>query len=238
MASLFDFYGYGPGIFQGAALTIQLAVYSLVIAFILGLLGAIGKLSSNPLAKGIATGYTTLIRGVPDLVWMLLLFYGGQIAINALFDLLYDISNGAIDIFFMFNAFLSGVLTIGFIFGAYMTETFRGAFMAVDNGQIEAGKAYGMSGTQIFRRILFPQMMRHAIPGIANNWQVLLKTTALVSIIGLADMVRLATQAAKSTGEPFKFFIPVAIVYLAIAALSDVVFKRLNVKFSAGIVKG
>lgn len=238
MASLFDFYGYGPGIFQGASLTIQLAVYSLVLAFILGLLGAIGKLSSNPIAKGVATTYTTLIRGVPDLVWMLLLFYGGQIAINALFDLLYDLSDGSIDIFFMFNAFISGVLTIGFIFGAYMTETFRGAFMAVDNGQIEAGKAYGMSGPQIFRRILFPQMMRHAIPGIANNWQVLLKTTALVSIIGLADMVRLATQAAKSTGEPFKFFIPVAIVYLVIAALSDVVFKRLNVKFSAGIVKG
>lgn len=238
MASLFDFYGYGPGIFQGALLTIQLAVYSLVLAFVLGLLGAVGKLSSNLVAKGVATTYTTLIRGVPDLVWMLLLFYGGQIAVNGVVDIIYHISDGAIDIFVEFNAFLIGVLTIGFIFGAYMTETFRGAFMAVENGQIEAAKAYGMKASQVFKRILFPQMMRHALPGIANNWQVLLKTTALVSIIGLADMVRLATQAAKSTGEPFKFFIPVALVYLVIAAVSEIAFKHLNVKFSAGIVKG
>ncbi len=85
---------------------------------------------------------------------------------------------------------------------------------------------------------MFPQMMRHAIPGIANNWQVLLKTTALVSVIGLADMVRLASEAAKSTGSPFKFFIPVAIVYLSIAAISDIIFKLLNNKYSAGVVKG
>ena len=85
-----------------------------------------------------------------------------------------------IDIYINFNAFAAGVLTIGFIFGAYMGETFRGAFMAVDNGQIEAGKAYGMSSALVFRRIRFPQMMRHALPGLSNNWMVLLKTTALV----------------------------------------------------------
>lgn len=235
---MFDFEGYGPGIFQGAILTMELAALSLVLAFTLGLLGAMGKLSKNRLANGVATTYTTIIRGVPDLVWMMLLYFGGQIMVNAFFDWVYDITEGGIDIFFPFNEFLSGVLTIGFIFGAYMTETFRGAFMAVDAGQIEAGKAYGMSSWQIFRRISFPQMMRHALPGIANNWQVLLKTTALVSIIGLADMVRLATEAAKSTGEPFKFFIPVAIVYLGIAALSDVLFKKLNTVYSAGVIKG
>jgi arginine/ornithine transport system permease protein len=235
---MFDFEGYGPGIFGGAVLTMELAVLSLLLAFSLGLLGALGKLSSNPAAKGVATFYTTLIRGVPDLVWMMLLFFGGQIIVNSFFDWLYDFTDGEIDIFFPFNEFLSGVLTIGFIFGAYMSETFRGAFLAVDVGQIEAGKAYGMSSWQIFKRISFPQMMRHAIPGIANNWQVLLKTTALVSVIGLADMVRLATEAAKSTGSPFKFFIPVAIVYLGLAALSDFGFKKLNNFYSAGVVKG
>lgn len=235
---MFDFEGYGPGIFAGAILTIELAVASLILAFVLGLVTALGKMSTNPISRRFATFYTTLIRGVPDLVWMMLLFFGGQILVNAFFDWIYNITDGAIDIFLPFNEFLSGVLTIGFIFGAYMAETFRGAFMAVDSGQIEAGKAYGMTPMQIFRRIMFPQMMRHAIPGIANNWQVLLKTTALVSIIGLADMVRLATEAAKSTGQPFKFLIPVAIVYLAIAALSDVVFRKLNVRYSAGVVKG
>jgi arginine/ornithine transport system permease protein len=235
---MFDFEGYGPGIFKGAILTMELAALSLLLAFTLGLIGALAKLSKNSAARGLATFYTTLIRGVPDLVWMMLLFFGGQIIVNAFFDWLYEFTDGSIDIFFPFNEFLSGVLTIGFIFGAYMTETLRGAFMAVDVGQIEAGKAYGMSGVKIFKRIMFPQMMRHAIPGIANNWQVLLKTTALVSVIGLADMVRLATEAAKTTGEPFKFFIPVAIVYLGLAALSDLVFKKLNVVYSAGVVKG
>ncbi|GGX55579.1 ABC transporter permease [Saccharospirillum salsuginis] len=233
---MFDLEGYGPTIFGGAIVTIELAVLSLLMALVLGLLGALGKLSSNRLAKGVATFYTTLIRGVPDLVWMMLLYFGGQIAINQIFDFLYY--EFGIDYYPQFNEFVSGVITIGLIFGAYMSETFRGAFMAVDRGQIEAGKAYGMSNWMVFRRIMFPQMMRHAIPGIANNWQVLLKTTALVSVIGLADMVRLATEAAKSTGEPFKFFLPVAVVYLAIAALSDFTFRQLNIKFSAGVVKG
>ncbi|WP_411745062.1 ABC transporter permease [Reinekea sp.] len=235
---MFDFGGYGPSIMGGAVVTIELALLSVLLAFTLGLIGAMAKLSKNPVAKATATLYTTIIRGVPDLVWMLLLFFGGQIMVNAFFDWIYDLTDGSIDIFLPFNEFTSGVLTIGFIFGAYMTETFRGAFLAVDSGQIEAGKAYGMSGWQVFKRISFPQMMRHAIPGIANNWQVLLKTTALVSIIGLSDMVRLATEAAKTTGQPFKFFIPVAIVFLIIAALSDVLFKRLDVKFSAGVIKG
>lgn len=234
---MFDFEGYGPGIFKGAILTMELAALSLLLALVLGLLGALAKVSHHRTAKNVATVYTTVIRGVPDLVWMMLLFFGGQIAVNSFFDFLYKTTDGSIDIYFAFNEFISGVITIGFIFGAYMTETFRGAFLAVNEGQIEAGKAYGMNRLQIFKRILFPQMMRHAIPGIANNWQVLLKTTALVSIIGLADMVRLATEAAKSTGEPFKFFIPVAIVYLGLAALSDLLFKKLNLIYSAGVMK-
>ena len=232
---MFDFEGYGPGIFAGALVTMELAFLSLFMAFTLGLAGAFGKLSHNRLPRAIATFYTTLIRGVPDLVWMMLLFYGGQILVNAFFDWLYDATSGRVDIFFPFNEFISGVLTIGFIFGAYMAETFRGAFLAVNAGQIEAGKAYGMNGRTIFRRILFPQMMRHAIPGIANNWQVLLKSTALVSVIGLSDMVRLATEAAKSTDEPLKFLIPVALVYLALAAASDLFFKKLTAYYSAGV---
>ncbi len=235
---MFNLDGYGPSIFGGAILTIELAILSLLLAFTLGLLGAFGKMSRNTLARNVSTFYTTLIRGVPDLVWMMLLFFGGQIIVNSFFDLLYRMSDGSIDIFLPFNEFTSGVLTIGFIFGAYMAETFRGSIMAVDAGQIEAGKAYGMSSFQVFRRILFPQMMRHAIPGIANNWQVLLKTTALVSIIGLADMVRLAADAAKSTGQPFKFLVPVALVYLLISALSDIVFKRLSIHYSAGVERG
>ncbi len=222
-----------PAIMQGALLTIEIAFLSLVLSLCLGLAGASAKLSRHRSARWIGTIYTTLIRGVPDLVLMLLFFFGGQIAINAFTDWLYE--QYEIDIFININEFIAGFITIGFIFGAYMAETFRGAFLSVDNGQIEAGKAYGMTQWQIFKRILFPQMMRHAIPGIGNNWMVILKTTALVSVIGLEDMVKLAAEASKAEHMPFLFFIPVAAVYLILTALSELGLKHLHHRYSVGI---
>lgn len=233
---MIDLHGYGPSIFQGAILTIEVAVLSLILALMLGLAGAIAKLSKNPFARTIATIYTTVIRGVPDLVLMLLIFFGGQMMMNEFSDWLYD--EFEIDMFFNIDEFIAGVVTIGFIFGAYMAETFRGAFQSVNPGQIEAGYAYGMSPRQVFFRISFPQMMRHALPGLGNNWLVMLKTTALVSIIGLADMVRLASEAAKAVHEPFTFLIPIAFVYLALTAVSEWVLGRLQAKYSAGVAKG
>ena len=230
---MIDLHGYGPSIFKGAILTIEVAMLSLLLALLLGLLGALAKLSKNRIPRTIATLYTTIIRGVPDLVLMLLIFFGGQVMMNNLSDWLYE--EFAIDVFFNINEFVAGVFTIGFIFGAYMAETFRGAFQSVNHGQIEAGRAYGMTRRQIFLRISFPQMMRHALPGLGNNWLVMLKTTALVSIIGLADMVRLASEAAKAVHEPFTFLIPVAFVYLALTAVSEWVLKRLEIKYSAGV---
>ncbi len=220
---------------MGAIVTIEVAFLSLAVALILGMLAAVARLSKNRIANGVAVVYTTVIRGVPDLVLMLLIFFGAQIMMNVFSDWLYD--NFDIDYYININEFVAGVTTIGFIFGAYMAETFRGAFLAVDNGQIEAGKAYGMSSLQVFRRITVPQMMRHAIPGIGNNWLVLVKTTALVSVIGLADMVRLAKEAAGAVHEPFLFFIPVAFVYLALTSVSEIFLKRLEIRFSAGTVR-
>ncbi len=178
---MLDLQGYGPRLLEGAGVTLQLAVLSLALAVLLGLLTASAKMSRNWLLHRIATLYTTLIRGVPDLVLMMLLFFGGQMGLNVITDMLYD--RFGVDWYIDLNAFVAGVITIGFIFGAYMGETFRGAFMAVDEGQIEAAKAYGMSSWLVFRRIRFPLMMRHALPGLSNNWMVLLKTTALVSVI-------------------------------------------------------
>ncbi|MGP4843725.1 ABC transporter permease [Marinobacter sp. 1Y8] len=233
---MLDLHGYGPSLMKGALVTIELALLSLLLAVVIGLIGASSKLSGNRALVGGATIYTTLIRGVPDLVMMLLFYYGGQVLVNMLSDFIYYEYD--IDFFFQFDPFIAGVLTIGLIFGAYMTETFRGAFMAVDAGQIEAGKAYGFSRWHTFRRIMLPQMLRHALPGIGNNWQVLLKTTALVSIIGLTDMVRVAEQASKAEHAPFKFFIPVALVYLAMTAISELFIKWLNARVSVGVAKG
>ncbi|GGB09652.1 ABC transporter permease [Agarivorans gilvus] len=232
---MLDLHGYGPSIFVGAILTIEVAFLSLAVALALGMLAAVARLSKNKFANAIAVAYTTVIRGVPDLVLMLLIFFGAQIMMNNLSDWLYDTFE--VDYYININEFVAGVTTIGFIFGAYMAETFRGAFLAVDNGQIEAGRAYGMSSMQVFRRITVPQMMRHAIPGIGNNWLVLVKTTALVSVIGLADMVRLAKEAAGAVHEPFLFFIPVAFVYLALTSVSEIILKRLEIRFSAGTVR-
>lgn len=233
---MIDLKGYGPALAEGALVTVELAFLSLLLALILGLAGASAKLSANPVARGIASTYTTIVRGIPDLVMMLLLFYGGQVTMNAISDQLYDRYD--IDIFIQFEPFAAGVITIGLIFGAYMTETFRGAFLSVDNGQIEAARAYGFTRWHTFRRVMIPQMMRHALPGLGNNWQVLLKTTALVSIIGLTDMVRIADEAAKAERSPFLFFIPVAAVYLGLTAASELFIKWLDKRANRGVAGG
>lgn len=229
---MIDLHGYGPRLAEEALITIELAVLSLILAIVLGLLTASAKMSRNWLLHRTGTLYTTVIRGVPDLVLMMLMFFGGQIGINMFTDWLYD--RFGIDTFINVNEFVAGVITIGLIFGAYMGETFRGAFMAVESGQIEAGRAYGMSHWLVFRRIRFPQMMRHALPGLSNNWMVLLKTTALVSVIGLSDMVRVAAEASKATREPFTFMIIVAAIYLLIASVSEWGFARLQKRYNVG----
>lgn len=228
---MLDLQGYGPSIFKGTILTVELCLASLAIAMVLGIICALAKLSRYRILRFTAQIYTTLIRGIPDLVLMLLIYFGGQILINQIAPTLgYD---EYIDI----NPFIAGFSTIGFIFGAYLAETFRGAILAVPPGQIEAGYAYGMSGFQVFARILLPQMVRHAIPGFGNNWLVLMKTTALVSIIGLNDMVRMASLAAGATRMPFTFYAVVAINYLILTSISILFLKWLNKKYSAGIIK-
>ena len=226
---MLNLHGYGPSILEGTILSLEVSLASLVIAMCLGMIGALSKLSSSRPLQLLAQIYTTVIRGIPDLVLMLLVFFGGQVFINQIGPLVgYD---EYIDI----NPFIAGVSTIGFIFGAYMTETFRGAILAVHKGQLEAGSAYGMSRLLIFRRITLPQMVRHALPGFGNNWLVLIKTTALVSIIGLDDMVRKAGLAAGATRKPFTFYLMVAINYLIITSVSIYLLKYLERRYSVGV---
>ena len=208
------FGGYLPLILEGMLLTVEVAVLSLVIAFIFGILTALGKLYGSAPIKALTNTYTTVIRGIPDIVLMMLLFFGGQVLINKLSDAL---GWGYIDI----NPFIAGVLTIGFIFGAYMAETFRGAILAVPKGQIEAAHAFGMTGWQVFIHVTFPAMVQHAIPGFFNNWLVLVKTTALVSLIGLHDMVFNAGIAANTLHQPFTFYLLVGVLFLLITAVSE-----------------
>ncbi|EMI3462614.1 TPA: ABC transporter permease, partial [Acinetobacter baumannii] len=198
---------------------------------IIGLIGASSKLSNIKALRYIATAYTTLIRSVPDLVIMLLLFYSLQLGLNQITEAL---QMDQIDI----NPFVAGVITLAFIYGAYFTETFRGAFQSVPRGQIEAAMAYGMTPWQVFHRVLFPQMMRFALPGIGNNWQVLIKATALVSIIGLTDIVKITQDAGRSTMQLFFFSIVAAAIFLAITTVSNLILIWLERHYSAGVRKG
>jgi His/Glu/Gln/Arg/opine family amino acid ABC transporter permease subunit len=223
-------HGYLPAILGGLQSTLSVAAVSLLVACIFGLVGAAAKLSASPAAQKLALVYTTLIRGVPELMLMLLIFYGGQIAINALAD---RMGAGYIDI----NPFIAGTMTLGFIFGAFLTETFRGAVLAIPRGQTEAALAYGLTRGQVLRRITLPQMIRHAIPGFTNSWLVMLKASALVSIIGLDDMVHRASLAAAATRQPFTFYATIALIYLALTTISILALGWLERRYSLGVRK-
>ena len=225
-------------ILHGSLLTVGVSLLALLVAVIFGLAGAAAKLSGKPVLVGLATLYSTIIRGIPDLVLMMLLFFGGQVFVNFLCTFINERLNewlaqgnanhewtAYVPEYIDISPFIAGVLTIGFIFGAYMAETFRGAILAIDRGQLEAAAAYGMTPAQVFRRVLFPQMVRHALPGFGNNWLVLLKTTALVSVIGLDDMVRKAGLAAGTTQLPFTFYMAVALIFLVFTAFSTTLLK-------------
>ena len=220
--------GYGPQLLAGTWETIKLAVLSLIVAVLLGLIAASAKLSANRLARLVAAVYTTLIRGIPDLVLLLLIFFSLQIYLNEITDALHL---PYIDI----EPFSAGVLTLGFIYGAYFTETFRGAFMAVPKGQSEAAVAYGFTRWQVFSRVQFPQMMRHALPGLGNNWQVLLKATALVSLIGLNDLVKVSQNAGNVTFRVFLFISITGLIYLALTTVSNGVLYALDKRYSVGV---
>lgn len=222
---------YRSQLMAGTVMTIQLALASLVIAVVLGLLGAWAKLSASRIARRLAQAYTTIVRGVPDLVLIMLVFFGGQVTLNAI-----GAATGLWG-YVEVSQFVAGAGTIGVIFGAYFTETFRGAIMAIPRGQIEAGISCGMPRSLIFRHIIWPQMVRYALPGFTNNWLVQLKTTALVSVIGLQDLVYNAFTAGRSTGQLFTFMAAAFVIYLALTGLSDIALRALDRRYSRGVVR-
>ena len=225
MLIVFD---YLPLILKGMQLTVSVAFLSLLISILLGMIGALAKLSQSYIARTIAGIYTTVIRGIPDLVLMTLIFFGGQILVNNIGE---KMGWDYIDV----NPFIAGVITIGFIFGAYMAESFRGGILAVSRGEIEAGYAFGMTPLKVFLRITLPAMVRHALPSFGNNWLVLTKATALVSVIGLQDLVYNASVAGGSTRKPFTFFLTAAFLYLIITGVSDIGVRWLDRRYSVGV---
>lgn len=220
--------GFAPLLLRGVWVTLQLALLSLLLGLAFGLIGAGAKLSRVRTLRLCAQLYTTLIRGVPDLLLMLFIFYGVQTGLSRLTQAL---GWAYIEI----DPFATGVLTLGFIYGAYFTETFRGALLAVPRGQFQAAKALGMTLSQGFVHVIFPQMMRFALPGLGNNWMVLLKATALVSIIGLADLVKVAQVAGKSSQQLLAFLILAGLIYLLLSSISNAILRWLACRYGAGV---
>ena len=205
---------YSPLLARGALVTVALALVSLALATLMGGIAAAAKIGGGPFGRTLVVAYTSIVRGVPDLVMILLVYFGGQRLFNFLLGLF-----GVAPI--TLSPFWAGVIAIGFIYGAYLAETFRGAYMTIPKGQLEAGQALGMRGLPLIGRVMIPQLVRFALPGYGNVWQVLVKSTAVVSVIGLNDLVGLANDAGKTAREPFLFLAAVMVVYLVITFVSS-----------------
>ncbi len=223
--------GYGDELLRGALLTVELALASLALGIVLGLATAAAMNSKSRIGRWIAGIYTTIVRGLPEFLVVLGVYYGGEAGINALLGLV-GFSSG-IEI----SKFLAGTMALALIFGAYSGELFRGAFLAVPAGQIEAGIAAGMSHRQVFVRVRLPQMWRFAIPGLGNLWMVLLKDTSLISVIALDELLRETSTAAENTGQPFTFFLAATVIYLLLTIVSDIFRQRLERRANRGVVR-
>jgi polar amino acid transport system permease protein/octopine/nopaline transport system permease protein/arginine/ornithine transport system permease protein len=223
---VFELDGYAPIIIAGIKNTLMVGLSAMCLAIVFGLIGAWAKTASSWLIRGFANIYTTVVRGVPELILLLLFYYGFPQLVQDLaesfgYELLIDL-----------NPFLAGTLTIGFIYGAFCTEVFRGAFASIPPGQAESAKALGMTESLMYRRILLPQVMYFALPGLGNVWLVLIKATALISIIQLDEIMRMAKIAANATREPFTAYFLASLLFLAITVVSMIAQHYLEKKWS------
>lgn len=208
-----DLHGFGPALAAGALMTVQLALSALCLGLILGLLGALAKTSPYKPLQWLGSTYSTLVRGIPELLWVLLIYFGTVNGMRAL-GKLFDIPDLAL------SAFAAGVIALGICFGAYATEVFRGAILAIPKGHREAGLALGMSRSRILFKLVLPQMWRIALPGLGNLFMILMKDTALVSVIGLEEIMRHAQIAVGFTKQAFTFYMVAAFMYLGLTVLA------------------
>lgn len=222
-----DLYGFGPALLAGTLMTIQLALCALALGLVLGLLGALAKTSPNKFLQWLGGTYSTIVRGVPELLWVLLIYFG---TVNLMRELGTLLGYPELEL----NAFAAGVIALGLCFGAYATEVFRGAILAIPRGHREAGQALGLSKVRIFWRIILPQMWRIALPGLGNLFMILMKDTALVSVIGLEEIMRRSQIAVSLSKEPFHFFLIAAFIYLSLTVLAMTAMHFLEQRASRG----
>ncbi|WP_375688571.1 ABC transporter permease [Pseudooceanicola sp. LIPI14-2-Ac024] len=210
--------------------SLQVAVGGYLVGLVIGILGASAKLYGGPVLRDLATVYTTLIRAVPELVLIVLLFYAGTDAVNQLLRL-FDA--GPVDI----NGMVAGIVVIGIVQGGYTTEVLRGAILAVPRGHFDAARAYGFTGRQTMRRITLPAMLPHALPGLANLWLIATKDTALLAVVGFTELTLATRQAAGVTKEYFLFFSAAGLLYLAVTLVSTYGIHLVERRARRGLVR-
>ena len=213
--------GYGDELLWGALRTLQISVFGYAVGFVLGLMGAIGKLSGGPILRGVLGFYTTVFRAVPELILILLLYYAGTDSLNVtLIAFGYEPIN--------VNGLVAAILVLGFVQGAYSTEVLRAAIQAVPTGQVEAAKAFGMSRVGAFRRIIMPAMLPNAVPGLANLWLNITKDSALISVVGFGELALATRQAASVSKQYLLLYLVMQAIFLTISISSIKLFGRLE----------
>jgi octopine/nopaline transport system permease protein len=224
--------GWGAALLAGALMTLAVAVTGFFVGGVIGVFVAWAKIAGGRVLRVFADGYTTVLRGIPELLVIYLFYFGGSALVTAIGK--YFGAEGFIGL----PGFLAGSLAVGVTSGAFHTEVFRGAFRAVSKGELEAAVACGMSPWLRFRRIIAPLTLRHALPGLGNVWQVVLKESALVSVTGVVELLRQAQIGSGSTGLPFDFFLIAGALYLAISTFSGFVLRLGERRLSRGVRRG
>lgn len=222
--------GWGGVLLAGLWQSVQIAVGGYALGLLLGTGGAMGKLYGGPVAKDLLEVYTTVVRAVPELVLILILYYAGTDVLNKMSAAL---GFGPADI----SGLAAGIFVIGVVQGAYSTEVLRGAIKAVPAGQMEAARAYGMSPLQVMRRITLPAMLPHAIPGLSNLWLIATKDTALLAVVGFSELTLVTRQAAGSTKAYLLFFCAAGMLYLLLTLLSNVLIGIIERHYRRGLTR-
>jgi len=220
--------GWGDELFFATLMTLAVAITAMFIGFIFSLIFTPLKITNNKILNFIGNFYTTVIRGVPELLVIYLFFFGGSAAVMFVGKIFGY--GGYIEI----NAFITGAFSIGIISGAYSTEVFRGAIQSIDKGQFEACKVLGLNKYIYSFKIVIPQMLRLAIPNLSNVWQITLKDTSLISVTGLVEIMRQSYIAAGSTRDPLFFYSFAALLYLILTFFSMKIFNKLEQNYSRG----
>lgn len=213
--------GWGGVLLRGFLASLQIAIGGYSLGLVIGIAGASGKLYGGPVIKDVLEVYTTLVRAVPELVLILLLYYAGTDIVN---NLMGVFGAGPVEI----SGLVAGIFVIGVVQGAYQTEVLRGAFKAVPFGQIEAARSYGMPPFMLLRRVMLPVMLPHAIPGLANFWLTATKDTALLAVVGFNELTLATRQAAGTTKAYFLFFCAAGVLYLILTLFSTAIISRIE----------